>query len=68
MGRGTGILKFDWITIALYIALVGFGWTNIYSASLSDTSTAFFDFNQIYIKQLLFIGLSFILIVFILAI
>ena len=68
MGRGAGILKFDWITIALYIALVVFGWTNIYSASLSDTSTAFFDFNQIYIKQLLFIGLSFILIVFILAI
>lgn len=68
MGRGTGILKFDWITIALYIALVGFGWINIYSASLSDTSTEFFDFSQIYVKQLLFIGLSFILIVFILAI
>lgn len=68
MPKGTGIQKFDWFTIILYLVLVGFGWINIYSASLSETSSVFFDLDQIYAKQLFFIGLSFILIVFILAI
>ena len=68
MSKGTGIQKFDWFTIILYVSLVGFGWLNIYSASLSETTSVFFDLNQIYAKQLLFIGLSFILILFILAI
>lgn len=60
--------KFDWITIFLFIALVAIGWVNIYSASLSDDVTVFFDFDQIYIRQLLFIALSLGLIIFILAI
>lgn len=68
MASGKGILKFDWPTIALYTALVGIGWMNIYSASLDDVATGLFDFNQIYSKQLLFIILSGLLIVFILAI
>jgi rod shape determining protein RodA len=68
MASGKGILKFDWLTIFLYIALVTIGWMNIYSASLSDNTAGFFDVSQIYTKQLLFIGLSFVLIVFILAI
>lgn len=68
MSKGTGIQKFDWTTIMLYVVLVGFGWINIYSASLSETASVFFDLDQIYAKQLLFIGLSFILILFILSI
>ena len=68
MASGKGILKFDWPTISLYMALVGIGWMNIYSASLSDNTAGFFDFSQIYTKQLFFIGLSIILIMFILAI
>ncbi len=68
MAGGKGILKFDWFTIFLYTALVGIGWINIYSASLSDTSSGFFDLEQIYTRQLFFIFLSIVLIIFILAI
>ena len=60
-------LQIDWITVGLYLALVAIGWMNIYSASINDSVTHFFDFNQIYVKQLFFIGLSLLLILFILA-
>jgi rod shape determining protein RodA len=68
MAQGRGLLKFDWLTIFLYAALVFIGWMNIYSASLSDTAQGIFDFSQIYARQLLFIFLSVLLIIFILAI
>lgn len=68
MRASNSIGKFDWITIFIYFALIAIGWANIYSASLTDSSAAFFDFSQIQTKQLVWIGLSFILIVFILAI
>lgn len=68
MAVGTSKVRFDWLTIFFYIALVGIGWVNIYSASLSDASTGFFDFSQIYGRQLLFIILSVVLIIFILAV
>ncbi|MGK0378135.1 MAG: rod shape determining protein RodA, partial [Patiriisocius sp.] len=29
-------LKFDWITILIFFALVTIGWVNIYSASYQD--------------------------------
>ena len=67
MAAGRGLLKFDWFTILLYAILVGIGWMNIYSASLSDTSQGLFDFSQIYARQLLFIILSLVLIIFLLA-
>ncbi len=60
-------VKFDWITIFLFAALVVIGWVNIYSASLNDLGGVFVDFDQIYFKQIIWIGLSFILIIFILA-
>jgi len=63
-----GNKQFDWITIFIYIALVGIGWINIYSASFDDSATKFFDFSQIYIKQLVWICLSLVLITFILAV
>ena len=65
MGKSTEI---DWITVFLFIILVGFGWMNIYSASLNEASTFFFDMSQTYGRQALFIGLSLILIVFILSV
>ncbi len=61
-------LRFDWLMIFLYIALVSMGWINIYSASLSDTANGYFDFSQIYGKQMMWIGLSILLIIFVLAI
>jgi rod shape determining protein RodA len=60
--------SFDWLTIFFYVALVGIGWINIYSASLNDSTAGFFDMSQIYTKQLLFIFLSLFLVIFILAI
>ena len=65
MGRK---LQLDWITILLYLALVTAGWMNIYSASMEETQASFFDFGQIYFKQLIFIFTSMVLIVFILAV
>jgi len=53
----------DWLTVLLFILLIGFGWGNIYSASLGDEAFSITDFSQVYVKQLYWIGLSFILII-----
>jgi rod shape determining protein RodA len=58
----------DWITISLYVALVGFGWMTIYSADMTPTSAYYFDFNQNYGKQLIFIAFTVLLIIIILTI
>lgn len=60
--------KFDWITIVLFLLLVGFGWMNILSASHIGESIDYFNFSQPYGKQLVFIGLTLILIVILLSI
>ena len=36
-------LKIDWITIALYAAIMLFGWMNIYSACYDESHAAIFD-------------------------
>ena len=60
--------NFDWLLILIYMALVGIGWVNIYSASIDPSGVAdFFDLSNLYTKQLLFIGLSLLLIIFILS-
>jgi rod shape determining protein RodA len=59
--------KIDWWMVGLYAALVCFGWVNIYSASLTEAQS-FLDLNEIYGKQLIWILLSIVLIVFILAV
>lgn len=59
--------KIDWWMVGLYTALVCSGWVNIYSASLTETQSLL-DLNEIYGKQLLWILLSVVLIVFILAV
>ncbi|WP_442267350.1 rod shape-determining protein RodA [Tenacibaculum sp. ZS6-P6] len=56
----------DWITIIIFLLLVAFGWVNIYAASSTGTEKELFDFSTRYGKQLIFIALSFPLIVFIL--
>lgn len=57
--------KFDWITILIFLALVTFGWFNIFSASSTGEVTSYFDLSQPYGKQLLFIILTFVLIIII---
>ncbi len=59
--------KFDWITILLFLLLVGFGWVNILSASLSGELTNYLDMSQPYGKQLIFILFSFVLIILVLS-
>ncbi|MGK0254569.1 MAG: rod shape determining protein RodA [Mariniflexile sp.] len=60
--------KFDWITIVLFLLLVGFGWLNILSASHTGETLNYLDFSQPYGKQLVFIFLTVGLIILILAI
>lgn len=60
-------VKYDWTTIVLFALLVFIGWFNIYSASLDTQPHSFIDFEQVYFKQLIWIALSGVLIIFILA-
>jgi rod shape determining protein RodA len=52
----------DFTLVFLYLVLVVFGWMNIYAASLSETHNELLDFSTKYGKQLIWIGLSFVLI------
>lgn len=60
--------KLDWVTIILFLLLVGFGWVNILSASASGDITSYLDMGQPYGKQLIFILFTFVLIILILSI
>ncbi|WP_108803493.1 rod shape-determining protein RodA [Aquimarina sp. Aq107] len=53
----------DWLTVLLFLLLIGFGWVNIYSASYGDEVFSITDFTQPYIKQLYWIVLSIVIIV-----
>ncbi|WP_228850667.1 rod shape-determining protein RodA [Aegicerativicinus sediminis] len=64
----SGKYNFDWITISLFMLLVGFGWLNILSASHSDEVLNYFNLDEPYGKQLVFIGMTFILIILVLAV
>ena len=61
-------LKLDWISILLFLIVVGFGWVNILSASVSGEVTSYFDMSQPYGKQLVFILFTIVLIILILSI
>jgi len=56
----------DWFLVIIYLLLVSFGWMNIYAASVTDESNGLLDLTTRYGKQLLWIGLSFPLIILIL--
>jgi rod shape determining protein RodA len=58
----------DWITILLYALMAIMGWMTIYSASLPKETTSFFDLDQAYGKQILFIITSIPLIIVLLSI
>lgn len=61
-------LRFDWVTIILFLLLVGFGYLNILSASSNGEITSYFDFSTSYGKQLIFILFTLVLIILILAV
>lgn len=59
--------RLDWASILIFILLVGIGWLNIYSSTFTEESTSIFDLSQLYGKQLLFIGISLVSILLIMA-
>ncbi|WP_296313431.1 rod shape-determining protein RodA [Winogradskyella sp. UBA3174] len=59
--------RFDWLTIILFLLLVSFGYLNILSASHVGEITSYFDTSQLYGKHLIFLGLTFVLIILILS-
>lgn len=59
--------KFDWVTIILFLLLVGFGWLNILSASHTGSTINYFDLSEPFGKQLVFIFLTLLLIIVLLA-
>lgn len=58
--------QIDWVTVLIYMLLVALGWLNIFSASIPVEGVSEFDFSSEYGKQLIFIGLSFFVILFLL--
>ena len=50
--------RFDWQVIGLYIAIVLFGWVNIYAAVFDESHAAVLDFSVQHGKQLLWMGAS----------
>lgn len=58
------ISKIDWLTILLYFILAILGWLNIYAAVYDEDHASLLDFSQRYGKQLLWIGTSVLIIIF----
>jgi rod shape determining protein RodA len=66
MSRRVNILReTDWLTIFLYVLLVGFGWMNIYAVNFTEGSQSFFSLSHRYTMQLLWIVVSIVLAIFI---
>ncbi len=51
----------DWLTVAIYLALVFLGWINIYAAVYDADHQSILDISQRYGKQLLWIGAALLL-------
>ncbi|MDN6279456.1 MAG: rod shape-determining protein RodA [Psychroflexus sp.] len=60
--------QLDWVSILLVIILIGFGWGNIYSTTVTDVNADILDFSKIYGKQILWIILGFLLVIIVLSI
>ena len=55
----------DWLTILLYLLLVGFGWMNIYAVNFFESTGSFFSLSNRYTMQLMWIMVSVVLAIFI---
>ncbi len=61
---GSSILRrIDWLSVLIFVLLVAMGWVNIYSSTFTADSASLFDMNQLYGKQLAFIGFSLLIII-----
>jgi rod shape determining protein RodA len=64
--RNNIIGNIDWISIFLWLAILAFGWMNIYSANILEAEEGVFDFSQRFGKQIFWIGAAVLLAVMIL--
>lgn len=53
--------RYDWLAIGLYLFLVLFGWFNIYAACYDEAHASIFDFSLQHGKQLVWMGLAFLI-------
>ncbi len=60
--------RYDWVPILLYLGIVLFGWLNIYAACYDESHAQVFDFSRQHGKQLLWMGVAFIVAVCVLLI
>jgi rod shape determining protein RodA len=58
----------DWVTVLIYLAMVFFGWVNIYAAIYNPEYHSMLDVSQNYGKQMIWIGSSLLLAMLILII
>jgi rod shape determining protein RodA len=69
MRREYGIFhRIDWVLVLLYLALVLFGWLNIYAAVYDESQPSIFDVSQRYGKQMIWIAAALVLAIITLAI
>jgi len=61
--KGTNRAKLDFASVIFYVFLIGFGFLNIYSASTGTEAGFRFSLKEIYVRQLIWIMGSFLLIV-----
>ena len=67
--RERGILEnIDWTTILIYFVLVFIGWISIYSAVFDEVHSNIFDLDTRYGKQMIWIGISTLIALFIIVI
>lgn len=67
--RTSFLARLDWMTIILFLVMVGFGWMNIFAATHgSGEGGNLFDFKQQYSKQFYFILTAFAIAVLVLTI
>ncbi|MGD2035765.1 MAG: rod shape-determining protein RodA, partial [Bacteroidales bacterium] len=66
MRRQIDILaNIDWLSVFLFLALVTFGWLNIFAVNYSPSDGSFFSLGNRYAMQLIWIFISLIAVVFI---
>jgi len=62
------LLELDWLLIFLYVALITAGWFTIFAASQTNEQIALLNLSTFYGKQLVWIGLSVMIIILVLSI
>lgn len=69
MQRRYNVLKrIDWLLVAIYLVLLLMGWVTIYSTEYNEHSPGLFDVTQKYGKQFIWIVISLVFAIFVMAI